>query len=602
MTLQEPDFAKASLHRSFGRVFSFIERRSLSRLCDELPSTGTKQDNGRSHPRGPFERQRGTETRSSVDRSRKEALVHVVVQVAPRFLSLPRMRRCARSCTIGRCLGHRACVGVGPLCVLKYLCRAFHGMEGKILYVCHPTYCFVLLPLVCRVCPLGVFVPFFDVRVFLPFSFLFRGSLGVYPCSVVSLLSFLDWLHSSAHRGRACFTTSPSVVLCLPWDGFLSHDVTTFHEIPSIFHHATVAPPARLLRLHRLRGGKHHVRRVWMGKRPEGTTTAQLAYRGERADRYARSSRALRIQEQLTRRALELLALPDACQGYLLDVGCGTGMSGRVLEQCGHEWIGVDLSHDMLQHARAHAEPNDPARTHPSTLQPMEDDEETEEEEEASDDSDEEDRDDAEPMHARGPCQVAAVDLGHGLPFRPGTFDGAVSISAIQWLCNAETSQQDPRRRIATFFRSLYRCLARGSRAVLQFYPENQAQAHMLTTAAMKVGFSGGLLVDYPNSAKAKKYFLVLMCGPPRPDQSMPKALTEEHAQEGQQVSVHERRKAKKRMHRRERASGTGSKRHPEQKGKTWVLHKKELYRQRGRTDIPSDSKYTARKRKRLPI
>jgi 18S rRNA (guanine1575-N7)-methyltransferase len=27
-------------------------------------------------------------------------------------------------------------------------------------------------------------------------------------------------------------------------------------------------------------------------------------------------------------------------------------------------------------------------------------------------------------------------DLGHGLPLRPGSFDGAISISAVQWLCN----------------------------------------------------------------------------------------------------------------------------------------------------------------------
>lgn len=29
----------------------------------------------------------------------------------------------------------------------------------------------------------------------------------------------------------------------------------------------------------------------------------------------------------------------------------------------------------------------------------------------------------------------------------------------------------------------------------------------------MKSGFSGGLVVDYPNSAKAKKYFLVIEAG-----------------------------------------------------------------------------------------
>lgn len=40
---------------------------------------------------------------------------------------------------------------------------------------------------------------------------------------------------------------------------------------------------------------------------------------------------------------------------------------------------------------------------------------------------------------------LALHDLGHGLPFRPGTFDGAISISAVQWLCNADKRSHDPR-------------------------------------------------------------------------------------------------------------------------------------------------------------
>lgn len=35
----------------------------------------------------------------------------------------------------------------------------------------------------------------------------------------------------------------------------------------------------------------------------------------------------------------------------------------------------------------------------------------------------------------------------------------------------------------------------------------------MITNAAMKNGFTGGLIVDFPNSNKAKKYFLFLMAG-----------------------------------------------------------------------------------------
>jgi len=35
-------------------------------------------------------------------------------------------------------------------------------------------------------------------------------------------------------------------------------------------------------------------------------------------------------------------------------------------------------------------------------------------------------------------------DMGHGCPFRPGVFDGCVSISAVQWLCNADNSRHRP--------------------------------------------------------------------------------------------------------------------------------------------------------------
>ena len=57
---------------------------------------------------------------------------------------------------------------------------------------------------------------------------------------------------------------------------------------------------------------------------------------------------------------------------------------------------------------------------------------------------------------------------GHGLPLRHGVFDGAISISAVQWLCNADSSAHDPRRRMRAFFSTLYACLTRGARAVLQ--------------------------------------------------------------------------------------------------------------------------------------
>lgn len=45
---------------------------------------------------------------------------------------------------------------------------------------------------------------------------------------------------------------------------------------------------------------------------------------------------------------------------------------------------------------------------------------------------------------------------------------------------------------------------------MLQFYPEDKDQLEMISHAAMKSGFSGGVVVDYPNSSLAKKYYLML--------------------------------------------------------------------------------------------
>jgi 18S rRNA (guanine1575-N7)-methyltransferase len=55
--------------------------------------------------------------------------------------------------------------------------------------------------------------------------------------------------------------------------------------------------------------------------------------------------------------------------------------------------------------------------------------------------------------------------------------------------------------------------LIKGARCALQFYPSSPQQVEMITQAAMKNGFTGGLIVDFPNSKKAKKYFLFLMAG-----------------------------------------------------------------------------------------
>lgn len=50
----------------------------------------------------------------------------------------------------------------------------------------------------------------------------------------------------------------------------------------------------------------------------------------------------------MTYRALELLNLPAEEPAFLLDIGCGSGLSGEILDEQGHIWVGVDVAPSML--------------------------------------------------------------------------------------------------------------------------------------------------------------------------------------------------------------------------------------------------------------
>jgi hypothetical protein len=46
----------------------------------------------------------------------------------------------------------------------------------------------------------------------------------------------------------------------------------------------------------------------------------------------------------LSERALELLALPEDVPCFILDIGCGSGLSGEVLSDNGHYWTGMVIT------------------------------------------------------------------------------------------------------------------------------------------------------------------------------------------------------------------------------------------------------------------
>ncbi|CAI4301717.1 CFS_G0006520.mRNA.1.CDS.1 [Saccharomyces cerevisiae] len=202
--------------------------------------------------------------------------------------------------------------------------------------------------------------------------------------------------------------------------------------------------------------------------RPEELAPPEIFYNDSEAHKYTGSTRVQHIQAKMTLRALELLNLQPC--SFILDIGCGSGLSGEILTQEGdHVWCGLDISPSMLATGLSRELEGD----------------------------------------------LMLQDMGTGIPFRAGSFDAAISISAIQWLCNADTSYNDPKQRLMRFFNTLYAALKKGGKFVAQFYPKNDDQVDDILQSAKVAGFSGGLVVDDPESKKNKKYYLVLSSGAP---------------------------------------------------------------------------------------
>ena len=279
----------------------------------------------------------------------------------------------------------------------------------------------------------------------------------------------------------------------------------------------------------------------------------------------------------MTERCIELLNLPSyasdssvSLPSLILDIGCGSGLSGEILTEAGHQWVGVDIAPSMLEVA----------------------------------------------LERESEGDLFLHDIGQGFGFRPGSMDGAIrsvlndgcalscdhaetsylpcSVSVLQWLCNADRTVNAPPARLARFFNTLFASLKRGARAIFQFYPESDDQVNLIMSIATKAGFTGGLVVDYPNSRKAKKFYLCLMSGLNASSSAsneignrLPKALgTEDDGVIVDSVAYEHSREKK---HRQKNPKG--------KKGslpgdKDWILRKKSLYRQRGKEDVPNDSKY----------
>ncbi|KAI2546174.1 BUD23 rRNA methyltransferase and ribosome maturation factor [Homo sapiens] len=132
------------------------------------------------------------------------------------------------------------------------------------------------------------------------------------------------------------------------------------------------------------------------GRRPEHGGPPELFYDETEARKYVRNSRMIDIQTRMAGRALELLYLPENKPCYLLDIGCGTGLSGSYLSDEGHYWVGLDISPAML--------------------------------------------DEAVDREIEGDLLLG--DMGQGIPFKPGTFDGCIRSGDPELSCSCTLRTQ----------------------------------------------------------------------------------------------------------------------------------------------------------------
>ncbi|OMH80056.1 putative 18S rRNA (guanine-N(7))-methyltransferase [Zancudomyces culisetae] len=117
--------------------------------------------------------------------------------------------------------------------------------------------------------------------------------------------------------------------------------------------------------------------------------------------------------------------------------------------------------------------------------------------------------------------------------------------------------------------------------------------------SATVCGFTGGVVIDYPNSKKAKKYYLCLFAGSSgghngkangaASHQQLPQGLTGEHENTVENSNSNSRFNGFSKGKKGKRVSV---------KSKDWILHKKDIQRKKGEKPVPRDSKYTGRKRR----
>jgi len=258
-------------------------------------------------------------------------------------------------------------------------------------------------------------------------------------------------------------------------------------------------------------------------------------FSGDNVEKHTKAQHYIAIQQKLTERAIELMKLDVDYPPLILDIGCGSGIGGEMINGKGGIFVGVDIAPEMLMAALEEKDV---------------------------------------PYNSFVRC-----DAGAGVPFRPGVFDGAVGIDVLRWILQPIPEGETVPKRLRKFFESVHGSLCCGGKAIFNFHPDTPDQAELLSSTATMCGFAGGIQIDFPNSSKAKVHWLVLEVGG-----AVSNAESSDIV-----VGCRNVESFQKPRHNHE---------HKGFNKKEWIIKKKERQRLLG-VKVAHDSKYTGRSRRR---
>lgn len=154
---------------------------------------------------------------------------------------------------------------------------------------------------------------------------------------------------------------------------------------------------------------------------------------------------------------------------FLLDLGCGSGLSSRACLDSGFSSfvVGLDLSEGMLRTAKKE----------------------------------------------NRQCDWILTDISQPLPFRDGAFDGATSIGVLHYLLQ-DAEGNTSLERLQNLFRSIRCCVQPRSPVVFQFFPRREQQdANTIRNVARECGLLAELVCDSCYHSQSMRWFL-WVCSP----------------------------------------------------------------------------------------